>query len=164
MLVVAKIGTVLVLTVIAWQDFKERQIWWFLVPLFAILGTYLFYTHSSSMQHYGTALLINAGLVLLILLVLYSYVRWVLRKNFLQEAFGLGDVLCLIAFAVSLPTLSFLYFLVSALFFSFLLNGILKLVLRNQPKSVPLAGTISLFLVFVYAAHWMGWLESLYFL
>lgn len=154
----------LVLAITAWQDFKERQIWWFLAPLFAILGTYLFYVNSNGLYHYGTALLTNSALVLLVLLVLFGYVKWILKRNFLQEAFGLGDVLCIIAFAVSLPTLSFLHFFVSALFFSFLLNVILKLLLRNQPKTVPLAGTMSVFLVIVYATHWMGGIPSLYFL
>ena len=164
MIFAIKIGLVLVLAIMAWQDFKERQIWWFLAPLFAILGTYLFYINSSSLQHYTAALLANSGLVLLVLLLLYGYVKLALKINFLREAFGLGDVLCLIAFAVSLPTLSFLHFFVSALFFSFLLNGILKLFFQNQPKTVPLAGTMSLFLVIVYATHWMGGIPSLYFL
>ena len=154
----------LVLTITAWQDFKERRIWWFLAPLFAILGTYLFYEHSYGLYAYGMALLTNLVLVLLVLLVLYGYVTWILKRNFLQEAFGLGDVLCIIAFAVSLPTLSFLHFFVSALLFSFLLNGMLKFLLRNQPKTVPLAGAMSLFLGIVYATHWMGGLPSLYFL
>ncbi|MEM7185024.1 MAG: hypothetical protein AAF466_00090 [Bacteroidota bacterium] len=157
----AKIVLLGVLAVLLWQDLKERQVWWFLLPLFAIAGSYLFFVNVSPVL-YATSLLWNLAIVGVLLATLYAYARWKLKKEFLAETFGLADLLFFIAFALSMPTFAFLNFFVAALVFSLLSYLALRMVFRSKQQTVPLAGMMSLFLIAVYSAHWMGYFETLY--
>ncbi len=151
----------LTLGVIAYQDIKDRLVWWFLFPAYATLGGFLYFrTTLDSVFLYS--ILINIMLVISILGIIWLYSKFVLRKNFLNEVFGLGDVLLLFAFSLAFPTLSFITFFVFSIFFSLLIQLVLKSV-RKEP-SVPLAGYMAIFIIGIYIASWSGLHSTMYLL
>jgi len=152
----------LTLTIIFIQDFKDRAVWLFLFPLFAGLGCYLFF-EQTIWEIFSLTILINLAFVGIIFLLNYLVATYVLKKKFLKEAFGLGDVLFIIAFSLSFPTISFINFFVFSLLFTIVLHFLLK-KMKTTPhyNSVPLAGAMSLFLMAVYISHWLGWFNNVY--
>ncbi|MDC8005225.1 hypothetical protein POV27_14280 [Aureisphaera galaxeae] len=156
-----KICLVAVLSLIFYQDQKERQVWFFLFPLFALLGTTLFYMNTNSTT-YLYAILINLLIVGMLLLVLFILSRWVWNKKSLKEALGLGDILFFVGFAVSFPTVSFINFFAFSMIFALVIHRLLLKWKSLTHATVPLAGWMSLFLIMIYAAHWAGLYDELY--
>lgn len=158
MIVVAQIVVMISLGVIAVQDLREYQVWWFLFPIYAIAGGILF-ADTTYFELYRIVVAINGLILLGFFSALWLYVRLVLKKNFFKEAFGLGDVLLYVALAVSFPTLTFLIFLILMPIFSLILSK----VLRPRKKNViPFAGYVGILLIGIYGAHWLGLYKTLY--
>ena len=67
------------------------------------------------------------------------------------------NLFCTLAIALTLMT--FMIVFVFGLVGSLLLHLVLK---KSKSESVPLAGYMSVFFAFVYAAHWMGFLTPAY--
>lgn len=153
----------LILTVIFIQDFKDRMVWVFLFPFFAVLGSFLYFD-SSNWEVYKITILINLAIVGILLLLNYLVATYVFKKKFLKEAFGVGDILFIIAFSLSFPTISFINFFVFSLLFTIVIHFLLKKIRTPHNDSVPLAGAMSLFLMAVYICHWLGWYDALYFI
>ena len=143
---------------IFFQDLKERQVYWFLFPLFGICSAILFYKNTLPELFYS-AISLNLLFVMTLLLVIYLYSRIKLKQK-LKETFGLGDGLMFIGLAVTFATVSFLTVFVFALLFALLLHLALKQKSKN--KSVPLAGYLSLFFAITYITQWSGFTSSLY--
>ena len=162
MLIVVKLILLFSLGIIFLQDLRDRRVWLFLFPLFAILGTYLFFAKVESRFFYQS-ILINLSLVLVVVLTNYVYSRFILKKKFLKEAMGLGDVLMFIGFALSFPPVSFLNFFVFSILFTFVLHVVLKRLKKSAQKTIPLAGNMALFLIFIYLIHWTGYYETIYY-
>ncbi|RTY83029.1 general secretion pathway protein [Flavobacterium sp. LS1P28] len=130
------------------QDYKEREVFWFLYPSVGILAFFL----QMEYVHILTALLnisLNLLFVSFLLIVCYTYTRFKLQRSFLKEVFGLGDVLFFIFIAFSFSIISFQILFVFALVFSLLLHLILQF--KKTEKTVPLAGYMSLFFGVVYS-------------
>lgn len=156
-----KILLLLTLAIICFQDYKDRLVWVFLFPLFGVLGCYLFFTQSI-WEVFIVAIIINLAIVGLIILLNYLVAKYVLKKKFLKEALGLGDILFIISFCLSFPTISFINFFVFSLLFTIVIHFLLKKIHTPHNNSVPLAGTMSLFLMTVYLSHWIGWFNNIY--
>ncbi len=156
-----KICLVATLALIFYQDLKERQVWFFLFPLFALLGTSLFYMNANSTT-YLYAIMINLSIVILLLLVLFALAKWIWNKNLLKEALGLGDILFFIGFAVSFPTVSFINFFAFSMLFALIIHRVLARWKSLKHATIPLAGWMSLFLIMVYAAHWANLYDVMY--
>ena len=159
MILTIKIVLAFVLILIVIQDFKSQAVYWFLFPLMAIMGVYLFKT-VVSWAVFWQAALTNLGLVGLILLCLWAYSKFKLKKPFINTTLGLGDVLFFVAFALSFPTLSFLNFFVFSLLFSVIISLFLKF--KSGSNYLPLAGTMALFLLGVYLSNWLGFSPDIY--
>ena len=131
---------------IAYQDHKERRVYLFLLIFFIIEGAALFLLEVSQYMFLIYSL-INLSVLAILMGVLVLYSKYIMRKPFFKEAFGLGDLLFLFAMALSFATIEFLTFLVFSIFFSLLLHW----VNRNRKfNTVPLAGYSGLFLCMVY--------------
>lgn len=143
---------------IFWQDVKERQVYWFLFPLVAIFCAYLLYSNILEAVFF-TTLLINLMFVLLLILVIFIYSILKLKQP-IQHTFGMGDALLFFALAFSFSSISFLTYFVFGLICSLILHLVFKN--KNQHKSVPLAGYLSLFFSIVYITNWLGYLPTLY--
>ncbi|WP_435624325.1 hypothetical protein [Flagellimonas sp.] len=136
--------TILCLCYIVLQDFKERQVYWFLFPLLLIL---LITIHSIKVHDkyiLFLSVVFNFLLVSTILLILYLYTRLILKRRFVNYSLGLGDILFFYAFASGFPILTFSFLFVFSIFFSLLFYLIFKKKLFAQ--SIPLAGLMGIFL------------------
>jgi len=163
MLLIVKIILLLSLVLISYQDFKDKQVWAFLFPVYALCGALLFFD-ASQLNTYLVNIAINLSVICMILLVSFLVAKFGYRKKFLNKSIGLGDILFFVAFAISFPSISFLNFFTFSVLFALLLVGVRALLSSSKFRSVPLAGCMSLFLIGVYLSHWMGWYDSIYYL
>jgi len=157
-MVILKIILIIVLSSIFYQDLKERQVYWFLFPLFAVCGAILFYSNTLPELFY-VSIGMNFIFISIMLSIVFLYSKLKLKSKF-NEAFGLGDVLLFLGLIFSFSTISFLIIFVFSLIFSFVTHFIIKQYSKLQ--SVPLAGYISLFFALAYISHWTGITTSLY--
>ncbi|MDO3695881.1 hypothetical protein QVZ41_13605 [Wenyingzhuangia sp. chi5] len=141
------------------QDYKNREVYWFLFPFVAFLCGILFYQNTLS-ELLINALVLNNLFVLLLILILWLYSKLKLRTAFFKTI-GLGDVLLFFAVSCSFSTISFIVIFIAALIFSL---GIHLYVTRiaESNTTVPLAGYMSLFFLIVYMFNWVGMLEVVY--
>lgn len=141
-----KLLIMLVFSLLFFQDYKERKVYWFLYPIVGILVFVL----QTDRVPIPTALMnaaFNLVFVLCILTVCYIYARFRLKKSFF-EALGIGDVLFFIFIAFSFSIISFFILFIFSLLFSLGLH----LVVKNKQikETVPLAGYMALFFGMVY--------------
>ncbi len=146
---------------IAFQDFKERAVYWFLFPLMGIFLAIPFFIEMGTTQ-YLMAIGLNTLIVSSILLILYLYTKWVAKKQFLDGSFGFGDLLFFYAFALGFPTMTFLLLFCTSILFSLLVFLLLRS--RSRQKTVPLAGLMGLFLIGILMASAFPMTPSLYLL
>lgn len=163
MIVFLKFFLGLTLSIIGYQDVKERAVWIVLFPIFTLLGTYLFY-NNVEWGYYSLTILINLGIILVVLLTTYICVRFIFHREHFLEALGLGDVFFFIGFALSFPTLTFINFFVFSILFTFVFWKILVWYRPKRHKTIPLAGSMAFFLILVYIIHWTGFYPQIYLL
>ncbi|MBP1221758.1 general secretion pathway protein [Flavobacterium sp. 1355] len=152
-----KLILIITLLVVLYQDCKDRLVYWFLYP---IIGVLVF-----SIQSYYLPFelaFFNSGLNLLFVAILlgvsFMYIKF--RKLSFQNAIGLGDVLFFIFLSFGFATISFIVLFVFSLIFSLLLHFIFQN--KNQLKTVPLAGYMSLFFGVVYTVTFWSHSTILY--
>src|SRR5690606_12387 len=148
------------LLIIGIQDFKERMIYWFLPVLVLLYGSFLFYD-VVLIEQFWIAVGFNFCFILFLLLSIYLYSRYKLKVS-LKEALGLGDILLFLALACSMNTVSFIITLIFSLIFSLSMHLVFKK--KSTFNTVPLAGYISLFYIFVFLAQWLNLMDSIYYI
>lgn len=163
MAIVAKVLLMVSLLIIFLQDLRDREVYAFLFPLLGILGSYLFFINSN-FDYYLLSLGINILIIAIILLLNYLFSRFIMKKHFLREALGPGDILFFIAFALSFPTVTFINFFVFSILFTFVLHLALSKLVKDKNRDIPLAGYMSLFLMTAYSVSWLGFYDTLYLL
>lgn len=154
-----KLFLLAVFSLIFFQDYKDRRVYWFLYPIIGILVLIL------QIQIIPIDIaLINSGFNLLfvcfLLVFCYLYARIKLKKSLLQSVLGLGDILFFIAIAFSFSIVSFFVLFVFSLIFSLILHFALQH--KQTEKTVPLAGYMSLFFAVVYGASFFCNFHFLY--
>ncbi len=149
------------LLAITYQDITERKVFTFLFPLAALLFGILHYLQASSPTFFWVSVGVNLVIVTLIVLLLALYARLKMRRGFLNESIGLGDLSMLYALCFAFTPMPFLIILVGGLFFSLAMHFLLKK--HSAFKTVPLAGYLAAFLALTYVANWIGWVDNLYF-
>jgi len=156
--VILKIILLAALVMVLLQDIKERQVYWFLLPIIALCSGVLLYSNMFQQVFFMT-LLINLVFVSILILIVYMYSKFKLKTP-ITQTFGLGDALLFFALAFTFSSVTFLVLFVFGLFFSLILH--LFLSKKSKYKTVPLAGYLSLFFAIAYGAHWIGILKSVY--
>lgn len=145
------------LIAIAYQDIKDRAVSWFWFPVLAVVLGILHYSNSF-FELFILHSFINLGFVILVVLLLYGYIKFRGKHEF-SKAIGRGDLVMFIALSPSMASISFIVCFV----FSILLALVLSLIFnKNDEKHIPLAGYMSLFFLIIYLAHWSGFIEQLY--
>jgi len=144
---------------VTFQDLKERAVYWFLFPVIGICAGILMYQETLPSLFFET-IVTNLLFVGLLIGGIYVYATYKLKIK-LSDAFGLGDGLLFVALVFSFAPLTFIVVFVFGLLCSLLLHMILK---KSKAETVPLAGYMSLFFVFVFCAHWTGNLTTVYIL
>ena len=153
-----KIVLILTFLLIFYQDTKERLVWWFLFPIIGLICGFL-YVSETSFELFLYSALFNCAFVLILLSILFLYVRVIMRIQ-IKETIGLGDVLFFFALTCTFSLVSFITLFVFSLIVSLLLHVILSK--KKTTKTVPLAGYMSLFFAISYLANWSGLITHLY--
>lgn len=146
------------LLVVIYQDFKERLISWWLVPLLFV--SFVLGHYSESVMESLTKVVSNWSFLLLqyLLLSLYFSIKQKVWVNIANQYIGWGDIWFLVMIAFAFSFIHFILVFVSGLVFSLLLFFILKSTKIIKQKTVPLAGTFSVYLIIIhlgaYFAHY----------
>jgi len=142
----------LLLSIISYQDFKDRSVSWILFPLLAIDLMVYTYTRLSffSVSNYFIQVFITSGFISLqvLLIILYYFVKTKSLSSIVNEKLGLGDVFFFYCMAFYFSFMNFMVFYTISLVLSVVLIVSGRLLGINGPfkKTIPLAGLQSLFL------------------
>jgi hypothetical protein len=143
-----KIVLILLLAVITWQDIKDRLVYWFCYPLVGILGFYI-QKDFSQMDSIIINSIVNLSLVATVMLILWVYSKIILKKKLINQSIGMGDILFFLALAFCFSIVSFYVLFVFSLVFSILMHFLLKKNYKEH-TTIPLAGYMAVFYIFVY--------------
>ena len=133
-----------ILLLICIQDFKEREISWWTIPVLLICS---FFLESRSLNELFTDTIVNLIFIIINLLVITVYysIKQGHFVNIINKQLGLGDVLffvvCCFIFSIPNFILYFLLSMVSSIFLGVLIQKIFK------SAYVPLAGIMASILV-----------------
>ncbi|MFS4469598.1 hypothetical protein [Maribacter sp. 2210JD10-5] len=158
-MILLKLIVGLILGSIAFQDIKERMVYWILFLLMGVFLGFMFLKHIH-VQQYFIMVGLNILLVTMVLLTLFLYTKAIRKKGFINESFGLGDLLFFYAFALGFPPFTFILLFVGAILFSLITYIAFK---RNSKmNTVPLAGFMGIFLIMVLLFSFLPNSPSLY--
>jgi len=155
---VTKLLLIFTLVFIAYQDIKDRLVYWFLFPLLGLIVGVLFYTETLP-ELFLTSVLINLIIICFFYLVIILHSFFILKKSF-RDVIGIGDVLMFFFLIFTFSSVSFTVTFIGSIFFSYIIHIVLKKSLKD--KTVPLAGYMSIFYSITYVAYWTGTIDSLY--
>lgn len=134
----------LLLAVVLFQDLKQRQISWFLIPLLLVsfVAQGLFRIPANELMQYT---MFNMGFIVVQLFVLTAYISIKNKRlvNIINTYLGIGDVLFIATVAASFSPLNFIVFYIAALLFTLLVFVVVKLLTKNLSKEIPLAGAMA---------------------
>lgn len=136
------------LGVIIWQDFKNRSISWFLIPLFllVVVAKGLFAIHFNELLEYT---IINLVLVIINLIGVTLLVSLKEKKitNIVDSYLGLGDILFFLVLTVVFSPINFVAFYFGSIVLLTVIYGLSTLFHKNKQQLVPLAGGMSILLI-----------------
>jgi len=127
------------------QDLKYRAISWY---YFAIILISIIIIQSSSINdetNFILNVICNIGfvtLLFLILLVLYNPIKKPFA-DFFNEYSGIGDWLLFLILSFAFDTVSFVFYMTIGFILSLFTHLILRILIKNYSKTVPLAGLMS---------------------
>lgn len=151
-----KLLLIIVFLCIFYQDYQDREVYWFLYPILGLVVLIL----QIEQVGFGTSILnvsFNLIFILFLLLICMFYSKYKLKVE-LKDTLGLGDILFFIFIAFSFSMVSFFILFVFSLLFSLILHLFLKKY--HNENTVPLAGYMSLFFCTIYVVDFF--LESNY--
>ena len=133
--------------VIFWQDTKDRLVYWFLYPLLGCLASGI---QVLQIGYISTLInsLINLIFIFLLISVAFIYSKVIMKRPFVNESIGLGDILIFVFLCFTFATVAFFILFVFALLFSLMLHLYFKK--KSIHNNVPLAGYIAVFFAAVY--------------
>lgn len=142
------------------QDYKSRYVYWFLYPLVGIAAFAL----QTEKNNYEITILnnvLNLGFITILLSIAFLYARFIMKVNFIKEAFGIGDLLFFVFISFAFAPFSFAILLVFSLIFSLVIHFFLK-EKQKQHSTIPLAGYMSLFFGAIYILSFFTNLSVIY--
>jgi hypothetical protein len=148
----------LLLGIIAFQDFRERQISWLLLPVLFISFSVKTYSEIGWEALFSN-LLFNIGFIVFQLLLLSLWISIKNRKltNIIDTYLGLGDILFFAAICNAFTSFQFLVFYVVSIVITVIGFLIYKLFSKNSSPEIPLAGSMAavliIFLIFFRAGY-----------
>ena len=150
----------LALSYMAWQDFADRAIDWFLFPVVAALLV----VNSILLRAFAwNHLLVNIGLLSVQLALVALYFK-LSRGQLLfagQQLLGWGDILFFLVLTLAFSPLNFILFYIASLLLTLLFFLILALGGRKV-HSIPLAGSQAVILIAVFLIDIKQWGLYLY--
>lgn len=147
-----KICTILILSILIWKGLKSRDGYYILFPILTLLLGYQHYQIVDP-HNFIIALIINLYIVLFVILIIYRYKLWRIKKNCFKEAIDLDNIFFIIALSTAYPTITFILVCIFSTLFSILLSTIIKHIQKR--KTVPFSGYIAIFLNVFFIGNWM---------
>lgn len=146
------IPIILVLSIITYQDFKERKISWVTLPVLSCLFIAETLISAPLLQLYFIQLGSNLLFILIQLSTLFIYFSLKAGKfiNIINSKIGIGDILFFVTIAFAFSTINFILFYVGSLLFITILFLVLKLLFKNVSVEIPLAGAMAALLIIWY--------------
>lgn len=138
------------LILIAWQDFRSREVWLIIIIIQVTIATALSMSNNSFQD-----VLWNAGINCLLamfefsMLFLVIYLRSKSFKKIFEEYIGWGDILFYISLTPLFSPVHFLLFILVGSFFSLLGWVICSTLSKHGNKTIPLAGLLAIFTIIV---------------
>jgi hypothetical protein len=141
---------ILISSVIAFQDFRQRAVSWFLFPIFGLCGCFLSYFTLGSFSIVLGHITFNSLFLILQYLLLKGF--FILRhsSHIINSKIGLGDILFLLSATCYFSFLNYVSFYIFSLLFSliaYLLVCRIKSSANDQQHTIPLAGLQSVFII-----------------
>ncbi len=135
---------VLVLSLIFFQDLKERSVYWFLF-LFVFIISLL----RMDIENSFTNMIKNLPSLFILLLLLSTYISLRKRRmiNIWNGYFSIGDIVFLAVITPNFSTLNYFLFISVSCIFSLLVHLLVVLLIRKQNSTIPYAGHSSLLMI-----------------
>lgn len=145
-----KCALVLILLIVAYQDFRFRAVHWFLFPLLLFFSLYnLHYMNLLKDSLFNLSFNVLFILVQLLFLMFYFSVKHSRLINITDTFIGWGDILFLLNLCFLLPPVNFiLFYLLSLILIVF--GYIIYTKIRRTTSSIPLAGLQALLFVILF--------------
>jgi hypothetical protein len=159
--VLLKAILIILLGIVFIQDYKNQLVSWYLFPLIALLFGINFYEAVGRDYLYLLySIMFNLCLILIILLLLSIYSNLKMKRKFINNTFGLGDVFMLLSLALGFPSYTFIILLVMGILFA--LGCYLLLKANYEYETIPLAGYLSLFFAIILLSTYLPFFPSVY--
>ncbi len=142
------VTTLLVSLVIAFQDFRNRQIHWFLLPIF---GIGLFFLNFSRIGLRATLYNFFENVLFLFLVFVFTYIYFIIKKRkfikLVDNYIGLGDILFLVVIAIYFTPFIFVFFFIFSMLLTLLIFGAIHIFKNLEFSTIPLAGLIAIYMI-----------------
>lgn len=135
--------------VIAFQDFKERQVSLWVLLLFGMLTivSVLYYRDAETLIYNGVGVLLYSSFIWL-MLKLYMYIKFKQNKPIINHQLGLADVLVVLSIGLTFNTVGMILFFCFGFVFSLLAFVVYTAFKKNiDSQNIPLAGLLVFFYV-----------------
>lgn len=141
------------LTLITIQDFKEKAIVWYLLPIIVFLS-FLLGIQNVSYLVLIKNFLINLLFILIQLILLFFYFVIKNKKiiKIINNYIGLGDILFLISICILFSPINFFLFYLFSLILILFISFITKYFIKNVSTMIPLAGYMACFLILILSS------------
>lgn len=141
------------LAIVVFQDFKNRSISWFLIPLLfiAFSGSALLKIETQEFITYSG---INLTIIVLNLIgiTLFVWLKEKKLKNIVDTYLGLGDILFFLVLTTVFSPLNFIVFYLGSIMLITIIYGCIILFNKQKNTLIPLAGAMSMLLMMVLVA------------
>jgi len=136
------------LSIIIYQDFKSREISWFLIPLLFIVGI-ANALYNINLFEFTSYVGINLSIIILNLLgvTLFVSLKEKKLKNIIDSYLGLGDVLFFLVLTTIFSPFNFILFFIGSILITSIVYVAIILLNKQKQTLIPLAGAMSLLLV-----------------
>ncbi len=150
-------SSLIILGFLAYQDFKQREISWILIPLLIILHA-IISIRSISLENAVLYFLINSGFILLQLLFLTVYFSVKNRAftNIINTYLGIGDIWFFVVLALAFSPVNFILFYLGSLFLTMIGFLVWKGLSKSSEKEIPLAGVMAVGLMGCFVYKWVS--------
>lgn len=156
MLHISNISVIVLLLAITFQDFKQRQISWFLIPLLfiALVIKSLSIINLKELAQY-TAINFSFIAIQLLLLTLYMSIKNKKFTNIIDSYLGLGDILFFVTICACFSPINFIVFYLVSIIFTLIGFVFYRAIYKSKETEIPLAGSMSFLLVVVIILNYV---------
>ena len=141
-----KISALAVLILIAYQDFRYREIH---IALFLMVSVFFFIDGQSNMPFLKYLLNVSYNMIFVLAQFLFVYVFYAIRgygfKSLATDIIGTGDILFIVILSLAFPWQSFFLYYIGGLVFTLLIWLLLKYSGTVRNKLIPFAGLLSVY-------------------